>query len=69
MFGNLFEKLFMLNFFRAKSMNKYGLMNKDKINVKKDFLNQNFGDGKLEFVTFESQTKLGLERFFHGQAK
>ncbi len=35
----------------------------------KDFGNQKFGDGKLEFVTFESGTKIGLERIIPGQAK
>lgn len=34
----------------------------------KDFGRQNFGDGKLEFLTFSSSMSLAQERFFKGRA-
>lgn len=55
---------------KYKFLGKVGIKSEkeEKIPIK-DFGDQNFGDGKLEFLTFSSSVSLAQERFFKGRAQ
>ena len=56
------------SFINDNYIGKVGLVNSEKEPLK-DFGTQNFGDGKLEFLTFASLNSLSMERFFKGRAQ
>ena len=52
-----------------KCSNNLGIRGNDFEQQNKSFGSPDFGDGKLEFLSFGSISGLGNERFIHGWAK